>query len=99
VAGVKVTSIGNTTTATLTKWGNSQGFIVSKSICNAAGFRVGDTAEVRVDEQGRIVFGRVEPKRYERKQVLSLEEFAAGWTGERVGKEWGGPDVGAEVVL
>jgi antitoxin component of MazEF toxin-antitoxin module len=89
----------NATTATLTKWGNSQGFIVSKGICAAAGFRVGDTARVEVNERGQIVFGRAESKRYERKRMVSLEEFAAGWTGERVGEEWGGTDVGAEVVL
>jgi antitoxin component of MazEF toxin-antitoxin module len=98
MAGVKVTPTKNTATATLAKWGNSQGFIVSKSICKAAGFRVGDTAKIEVDEQGRIVFDHVESKRYERKRMLSLEEFAAGWTGKRIGEEWSGPDVGAEVV-
>jgi antitoxin component of MazEF toxin-antitoxin module len=86
------------TTATLTKWGNSQGFIVSKNICKAAGFRVGDTAKIEVDDQGRIVFGRVEPKRYERKRVVSLEEFAAGWTEERADEEWSSADVGGEVM-
>jgi antitoxin component of MazEF toxin-antitoxin module len=89
---------GNTATATLTRWGNSQGFIVSKSICAAAGFRVGDTAKVEVDERGQIVFGHVEPRHYERKRASSLEEFAAGWTGGRVGEEWSGADIGAEVV-
>jgi antitoxin component of MazEF toxin-antitoxin module len=98
MAKVKMAPTENATTATLTKWGNSQGFIVSKSICATAGFRVGDTAKVEVNEQGQIVFGHVEPKRYERKRMLSLEEFAADWTGERVGKEWSGTDVGAEVV-
>ena len=29
---------------------------------------------------------------------MTMEEFAAGWEGPRVGKEWGGSDVGAEVV-
>ena len=29
---------------------------------------------------------------------MTMEEFAAGWEGTKVGKEWGGSDVGAEVV-
>jgi antitoxin component of MazEF toxin-antitoxin module len=86
-------------TATLYKWGNSQGLIIPKKICNAAGFKVGDTAEIRVDEHGRIIVAHQESPRYARRKVVSLEELAAGWQGRRESDEWGGVDVGAEVVM
>jgi hypothetical protein len=37
-------------------------------------------------------------RRYARTRKMTMEEFAAGWEGGKVGAEWGGPDVGAEVV-
>ncbi len=29
---------------------------------------------------------------------MTMEEFAQGWSGEKVGEEWGGDDLGHEVV-
>jgi antitoxin component of MazEF toxin-antitoxin module len=89
----------DTATATLTKWGNSQGFIIPKDICGASRFKIGDRAVIQVDELGRIVLTHETVPRYARKRVISLEEFASGWTGSRTGEEWAGADVGAETVL
>jgi antitoxin component of MazEF toxin-antitoxin module len=87
-----------TATATLTKWGNSQGFIIPKAICGAADFKIGDSAEIRVDEQGRIVVEHKVTPHYARRRAVRLEELAAGWDGTRIGEEWAGFDVGAEAV-
>jgi antitoxin component of MazEF toxin-antitoxin module len=92
-------TLETTATATLTKWGNSQGFIIPKAICGAANFRIGDSAEIQVDEQGRIVLEHKVTPRYARRRVVRLEELAAGWEGTRIGEEWAGSDVGAEAVL
>ncbi|MCL1846538.1 MAG: AbrB/MazE/SpoVT family DNA-binding domain-containing protein [Coriobacteriia bacterium] len=89
----------DTATATLTKWGNSQGVIIPKNICRAAHFNIGDSALIAVDDKGRIILEHKETPTYTRRRVMSLEEFAAGWSGERIGEEWGDADVGAEVVL
>jgi antitoxin component of MazEF toxin-antitoxin module len=88
-----------TARVTLTKWGNSQGFIIPKAICRAAEFRVGDSAVIQVDEHGRIVLDHEVAPPYARGRVVRLEELAAGWEGPKVGEEWAGSDVGAETVL
>lgn len=88
----------DTIITTLTKWGNSQGFIIPKSICNASHFQVGDNAIISIDDEGRIILDHKDTPIYARRRIVSLEEFAAGWQGEKAGEEWGGPDVGAEIV-
>ena len=86
--------------ATLSKWGNSKGVRVPAEAVDALGLRVGDRAEVTVDpERSAIILTFGEPRaRYARGRRMTLEEFAAGWSGGKVGEEWGGPDVGAEVL-
>ncbi len=86
--------------ATLVKWGNSQGLRVPVEACEALGVSVGACADMQVDPATSTLTIRFEqPERhYARHRKMSLEEFASGWTGGRVGEEWGGPDVGAEVV-
>ena len=86
--------------ATLTRWGNSQGLRVPLEACNALGVTVGARAELQVDPATSTLTVKFEQptRRYARHRKMSLEEFAAGWSGGKVGKEWGGPDVGAEVV-
>jgi len=43
-------------------------------------------------------FSSVSANVYRRNKVMSMEDLCAGWTGEKIGAEWGGPDVGAESV-
>ena len=87
-------------TTTLSKWGNSQGFRMPKEVCELLGIVVGSVAEMRVDasnSQVTLTFPKAERK-YRRNRKVSMEELCAGWDGGKVGQEWGGPDVGAEVV-
>ena len=86
--------------ATLTKWGNSQGLRIPVEACEALGISVGAHAEMQLDPANATLTLRFErPERqYARHRKMSLEEFASGWSGGKVGEEWGGCDVGAEVV-
>ncbi|MBR2834558.1 MAG: hypothetical protein IKE43_02430 [Coriobacteriales bacterium] len=86
--------------ATLTKWGNSQGVRVPVEVCDALGIHVGSQAEIEFDQARSSVTFRFinEDRRYTRSRKMTIQEFASGWTGPKVGEEWGGPDVGAEVV-
>ncbi|MCL2808157.1 MAG: hypothetical protein FWD27_08435 [Coriobacteriia bacterium] len=90
--------MSDTAEATLTKWGNSQGFIIPRHVCAAANFRVGDCAIINVDDKGRIVLDHKKSPRYARRRVVSIEELSSGWQGGKAGEEWCGSDVGAEVV-
>ncbi len=86
--------------ATLTKWGNSQGIRIPSSTCELLGISAGARAEIEADPVTSTLTVRFERPtgNYARHRKMTLEEFAAGWTGGKVGQEWGGPDVGAEVV-
>ena len=87
-------------TATLGKWGNSQALTVPSDICSALGLSLGAKAYVEYDLGTNCVTYRFEKpgSRYSRSKKMTMEEFAAGWSGPKAGEEWGGPDVGAEVV-
>ena len=87
-------------TATLGKWGNSQALTVPSLICNAMGLTSGEKAEVEYDLANNSVTYRFNAKSngYSRSKKMTMEEFAKGWKGGKVGEEWGGRDVGAEVV-
>ncbi len=87
-------------TGTLAKWGNSQGIRIPKEVCELLGIRVGATANMEIDQAKSeliLKFPRPEQK-YSRSRKVSLEELCSEWNGEKIGEEWGGPDVGAEVV-
>lgn len=85
---------------TLARWGNSQGFRVPKEMCDLLGVHVGSKARVRADQaKSQLVITFEQPARtYQRNRKLSMEELCEGWHGGKVGEEWGGPDIGAEVV-
>lgn len=92
--------MGMIMTGTLAKWGNSQGIRIPKEACELLGIQVGATAHIKIDQaQSELIlkFPRPEQK-YSRSRKISLEELCSEWNGERVGEEWGGCDVGAEVV-
>ena len=86
--------------AVLVKWGNGQALRISKEACNLLGIAIGAKAEVSIDEESlSITYQFVEPaKKYSRSKKISMQELMKGWEGGKVGEEWGGPDVGAEVV-
>lgn len=66
--------------ATLRKWGNSQGVLIPKSICEYLGISVGDSLQIREDE-GSIVMQPVR-KRFVRSRKLTASELFADWNGE-----------------
>lgn len=85
---------------TLSKWGNSKGVRVPADAVNALGLSVGARASVEVDAAAStITLTFDQPHRgYARSAKLTMEEFAAGWAGGKVGEEPTGADVGGEVV-
>lgn len=88
--------------AKLVRWGNSQGIRIPKEVCVQMDIGVGSCGEMVIDYDSSsitITFERRPGKpRYTRRSHASLEELASGWTGGRAGEEWGGKDVGSEVV-
>ena len=72
---------------------------LSSDVCGRLGVDVGSVARVTVDDAARsVTFCFDQPQKYARAKRMTMKEFAAGWTGGKAGVEWGGPDVGAEVV-
>lgn len=91
-------------TSTLTKWGNSQGVIIPKSVCEDLGVSVGDSVVFDTKRPGVL-----EVRPLERRRTIprtSIDELFADWDGTyeppsdwpTVGNEidWGEP-VGAEI--
>lgn len=68
------------TIATLTKWGNSQGILLPKTICETLGIKVGDELYI-VDTEEYIQIKPVK-KHFKRKKVLTSEEVFANWNTE-----------------
>lgn len=93
-----------TATGTLAKWGNSQGIIIPKRICDALGVSVGDKLELEVGDGGLSV--KPQRRKYGRTKRYTIEELFEGYEGAyeppndwpTIGNEidWGGP-VGEEV--
>lgn len=92
--------MGAVVDTTLARWGNSQGFRVPKEMCDFLGVRVGSKAHVRADQaKSQLIITFEQPVRtYQRNRKVSMEELCEGWCGGKVGEEWGGSDIGAEVV-
>lgn len=69
--------------ATLTKWGNSQGIIIPKSFCDKLGVKLGDKFELKLDAD--VI--RVKPQK-----SYTLESLMAGYDGPKPEEyEWGEP--------
>ena len=85
---------------TIGKWGNSQALTIPSDICNAMGLSVGNKADVNYDLKNNRVIYQFEQigRKYSRSKKMTMEEFAGGWSGSKVGSEWGGKDVGAEII-
>ena len=92
--------MGVTTGVTLCKWGNSQGLRIPKEMCDLLGVKVGASASIEADQvNSQLVITFERPAHtYRRSRKVSMEELCTNWSGGKVGKEWGGPDIGAEVV-
>ena len=86
--------------STLSKWGNSQGIRIPKEVCDLLGVGIGSPVKIEVNQvQSQITVSFENPRqKYHRNKKVSLVELCDGWNGEKIGEEWGGPDVGAEVV-
>lgn len=87
-------------TGTLAKWGNSQGVRIPKDMCDLLGLRVGSPVDIEANvakSELTLKAAHLE-KKYSRSRRVSIEELCKGWHGNKVGEEWGGEDVGAEVV-
>lgn len=91
-------------TTTLKKWGNSQGFIIPKSVCEYANISLDDEMEIHVVRSTGSIVLTPAHSRYHRSRKLSAAELLAGWQGGytcppdlqgdgSVGEEsdWGGP--------
>lgn len=59
--------------ATLSKWGNSQGILIPKALCNALGLKIGDKLELEEDEG--VVTLRPKEKRFMRTEKKSASEL------------------------
>jgi antitoxin component of MazEF toxin-antitoxin module len=88
-------------TATLSKWGNSQGVRIPKEICDIVGARLGATANIRANQEASEITLTFEHPNavYNRNRKVSMQELCESWSGGKVGEEWAGHDVGAEEVL
>ena len=90
------------TETTLSKWGNGRGVRIPAEVCAELGISVGDIADIEVDELRSSVtfaFRKNKQRSYSRHRKMTMEEFASGWSGGKTAtKEWGGEDIGAEVV-
>jgi antitoxin MazE len=92
------------TTATLTRWGNSQGIRLPKELCRACGLRVGAKIAISRERDDSIVLKAVkDPARphYQRRRIMTTEELFKDWHPSSASKikemDWG-EDVGSEVV-
>lgn len=88
------------TSSTLTKWGNSQGVRIPKEICDLLGAKVGTEVDLTVDQaKSQLTLTFEQPgRKYHRNRKVSIQDLCADWKGDKVGEEWGGSDVGSEVV-
>ncbi len=66
--------------ATLKKWGNSQGVLVPKHLCEDLGITIGDRLEIK-EEDGAITM-RPAKNLFARSHKLTANELFADWKGE-----------------
>lgn len=85
---------------TLATWGNSKAVRIPSEAVRELGIDAGSRATVRVDLRHSALILTFDSRdvRYARSRRMSMEEFAAGWSGVRVGEESFGADAGGEVV-
>mgnify|MGYP001663942601 CR=1 FL=1 len=65
--------------ATLKKWGNSQGILIPKNLCEYLGVSIGDHLEVE-ESDGAITMRPIQ-KRFARSKRVSASELFSDWNG------------------
>lgn len=70
---------GGTMEATLKKWGNSQGILIPKSLCEYLGISIGDHLEVE-ESNGAITMRPIQ-KRFTRSKKVSASDLFSDWDG------------------
>ena len=81
--------------ATLTKWGNGQGLLIPRALCDFVGIDVGDKLDIKANESGGITI-QPHATRYSRTQHVDIATLFDGWTGEyEPPSDW--PTVGNEI--
>lgn len=76
------------TTGTLTKWGNSQGVLIPKPLCDQLGIKPGDKLSIDLEDGGITI----KPE-----QEFTLSSLMAGYKGPMPEEyDWGKP-MGKEV--
>lgn len=91
--------------ATLTKWGNSQGIILPKSLCEKLGWVIGERIEIHPGANRTVILSAPQ-RHFERTRCYTIEELFETFDGTYeppadltpIGAEadWGEP-AGAEV--
>lgn len=62
--------------ATITKWGNSQGFRFNQTLMNALNIKTGDKVSIEIEGDSLIVKKQAEPK------ALTFEQLFKDYNGE-----------------
>lgn len=68
-----------TATATLTKWGNSQGLLIPKRLCENLGIKPGDKLDITATEESITIVPVRERAR--RTRFVTIEELFEGYDG------------------
>lgn len=93
------------TVTKITKWGNSQGVVIPKNVCEQAGIAVGDSVTIMVEDGDGLVI-KPTGRRFHRTKKLTSEDVLSNWDGTYeppddwpvlgAGIDWGEP-VGKEM--
>jgi len=67
------------TTSTLTKWGNGQGILIPKSLCDKLGLSVGDKVTLELD--GNRIDIRPQRATFKRSRNISIDAIFKDWNG------------------
>ena len=65
-------------TATLAKWGNSQGLIIPKTVCDHYDMKIGDKIEFSEERNG-VLLTPCRPPKFERTHTVDLDVLFDGW--------------------
>ena len=79
-------------TVVVNKWGNSQGIVIPKTICEQADIHIGDRLGITVGQEGEIVIHPQQASKYQRSpQRITIDELFAGYEAGQQSPEpdWG----------
>jgi len=90
------------TVSALKKWGNSQGVVINRKICEQSGIQIGDSIDIYVNNRNEIVISAKAAKRYSRSpRKITIDQLFESYEVDGSGyqpnePDWGEP-VGAEI--